>query len=779
MRVAESIVLLVFGAITAFAAGQPRLETIMPRGGQRGTEVAVEIYGQWLGDPFSVVFHQPGITVSDIAQVDENKITAKFTIAPDCAVGTKAIRIATGRGITNPRLFSVGNLFEIQEKEPNNDEAAPQVIALNATVNGVVQNEDVDYFAVVLEQGGKLAVEAEAMRLGLALFDIKLRLFGPNGHELLTEDDTAMARQDAAFVYVAEQAGRHLIAVSEAAYSGAGNYYYRLHVGNFPRPLSVTPLGGAPDTDNNVTWLGDPKIGAQAIRTPASPLGTGILMASLETGVAPTPMAFRYSTVPGVLEMEPNNAIEQATAGSAPGAFDGVIGEKGDTDWYKFAGTKDQVWDVRAWARELGSPLDSVMNLTSPSGNTFIGDDDARGADSYFRATLPEDGEYKIWIGDHLRRGGPAFAYRIEVTPIAPSLWINDAMDKEVKIAAPQGGRTLFLLRATRDNFGGELRLRFDNLPQGVTVEHLPLDANTSVVPVLFHAAPDAPQAGALVDAVAEYGDAASPLAGRMDQNITLVEGPNQTVFWFERVNRLAMAVTKPAPLDIQVVQPNVPLVRNGYMRLKIVAKRAEGFDGAATIRVPYLPNGFGAGTATIEQGKNEAELQLEAAGNAPIGALQIAVIAEYDAYRIAAPFVTVDVQEPWVTFQVANTQADQGKTVEAKVTLAQTKPYEGTFKLEMGALPRGVTTQLMDFTKDTVELSFPLVVTADAPECKQSGMYMSATLMVNGEPIVHRSGGAELSVFKPLPAELAQAAPAPAPQAEEAQARKSRFPGS
>jgi hypothetical protein len=756
------------------------LETILPRGGQRGTEVAVEIYGQWLGDPFSVVFHQPGITVSDIAQVDENKITAKFHIAPDCAVGTKAMRIVTGRGITNPRLFSVGNLVELQEKEPNNDEASPQVIAVNSTVNGVVTNEDVDYYAVTLEQGAKLAVEAEAMRLGLALFDIKLRLFGPHGHELVAEDDTAMARQDAAFVYVAEEAGRHVIAVSETSYSGAGNYYYRLHAGNFPRPMSMTPLGGPPNADESVTWLGDPRIGAQLIHTPAATLGTGLLMTSLETGIAPTPMSFRYSNVSDVLEVEPNNAIEQATPGAAPGAFDGVIGEKGDTDWFKFAGTKDQVWDIRVWARELGSPLDSVMNITSPSGSTFAGDDDARGADSYFRVTLPEDGEYKIWIADHLKRGGAAFAYRIEVTPIAPALTINDAMDKEVKIAAPQGGRTLFLLRVARDNFGGDLRLRFDNLPQGVTVEHLPLDANTSVLPVLFNAAPDAPQAGALVDAVAEFGDVASPLVGRMDQNITLVEGPNLTVFWAERVDRLAMAVTKPAPLDIRVVQPSVPIVQNGYMRLKIVATRAEGFDAAATIRIPYLPTGFGAGTATIEQGKNEVDLQLEAAGNAPIGPLQVAVIAEYDAYRIAAPFVTVDVQAPWVTFQVANVQADQGKTVEAKVALTQVKPYEGTFKLEMGALPRGVTTQLMDFVKDTTELIFPIVVAADAPECKQSGMYMSATLMVNGEPIVHRSGGAELTVFKPLPPAVAPAAPAAEQPAAEAQpAHKSRFPGS
>ena len=41
-----------------------------------------------------------------------------------------------------------GALPVIAEKEPNNDFASAQKIPLNITVQGVVDNEDVDYFAL-------------------------------------------------------------------------------------------------------------------------------------------------------------------------------------------------------------------------------------------------------------------------------------------------------------------------------------------------------------------------------------------------------------------------------------------------------------------------------------------------------------------------------------------------------------------------------------------------------------------------------------------------------
>ena len=91
----------------------------------------------------------------------------------------------------------------------------------------------------------------------------------------------------------------------------------------------------------------------------------------------------------------------------------------------KFAAKKGQVFDVHCYARRLGSPLDPVMHIGLFENNAvtqyLAGADDAVGPDSYFRFTAPQDGEYVVWVHDHLQKGGPNYFYRVELTVPAAS----------------------------------------------------------------------------------------------------------------------------------------------------------------------------------------------------------------------------------------------------------------------------------------------------------------------------------------------------------------------
>ena len=58
---------------------------------------------------------------------------------------------------------------------------------------------------------------------------------------------------------------------------------------------------------------------------------------------------------------------------------------------------------------------------TPPAGGDPVADDDTGGPDSYIRFTAPEDKEYAVYIHDHLKKGGPDYFFRIEVTPVAAS----------------------------------------------------------------------------------------------------------------------------------------------------------------------------------------------------------------------------------------------------------------------------------------------------------------------------------------------------------------------
>ncbi|MCC6488696.1 MAG: PPC domain-containing protein [Candidatus Hydrogenedentes bacterium] len=774
-----SVAVLILAGPAAWA-GPPSLGDISPRGAARGGAVEVVLSGSGLTNAQELLFHDPGITVAEIKPEDDAKVRCTLNIAPDCPLGTHAIRIRTAGGVSNLKLFSVGALAELAEDENvNNDLASAPAVALGTTINGSIGGEDVDYYAVELPENGRLTAEVEAMRLGGALFDPKLRLFSPSGHEVIAEDDTALLRQDAAFVYQGKEAGRYVVAVSEAAYGGGGGFNYRLHIGQFPRPLMMTPLGGQPESQVNVTWLGDPGLAPQAFTAPAAPLGTGVLQPASDLGVAPSPMPFRVSDLPGAMESEPNNAPEQASTGAAPGAFDGVLSEAGDVDWWRFDGKAGQVYDVRVYARELGSPLDSVMVINNPSGSQLAANDDGAGLDSYVRVTLAEDGSHTLSVRDQLGSGGGTFAYRVEISPVKPSLKLGFLENEAACLTVAEGNRSFFLLSAARAEFDGPLTLTFDGLPQGVTASFDEFPAGQGAVPVVLEAAPDAPVAGALAAITGKLNQEGSGVQGGINYNVDLIIGNNKTVFWSRPVDRMALAVAEPAPFKIDLVAPKAPVVQNGSMNLKVVATRAEGFQGKIALRIPWVSSGVGAGTAEIAPDATETNILINANNNAAVGTWRMAVVGSSEGYTVSTALTPVTVQAPWVTFEVTKAETEQGKPAQLVVNVTQAQEYTGTYKAELLGLPKGVTSQPLDITHDTTQLTFPLEVAADAPAGKFQNIFVRSVLATEGEEVLHQSGGGNLTIYEPLPPALQEAAPAPAPEAPKPDEpkRKTRFP--
>ncbi len=768
--------------VTAIAnAASPNLGNVLPRGGQRGTDVELRFLGTGLADAVDLVFHEPGITFKQIVSAADGEFKCIVTIAPDCVLGRQAIRVRTKSGISNLRIFSVGALPQVLETEPNNDSAQAQAIALGTTVEGVANYEDVDYFAVDLAAGAKLSAEVEAIRLGHSLFDAKLRLFGPSGGEILSEDDTAAVRQDAAFVHVAKDAGRYLVAVSEAAYGGSGDYEYRLHLGQFPRPLAVTPMGGTPGAPVKVTWIGDPELTAAEVTLAAGPDRTVWVQPSNDRGLTPTPVAFRASALPVAMEVEPNSAREQATAGQGPGAFEGVISEKGDQDWFAFDGLNGQTYDFRVWARELGSPLDSVLELFNPDGGGIFGNDDAAGPDSGGRFTLPADGRYALRVRDHLGHGGPAFAYRVEMSPPTQRFSLALINNEPGMLAVARANRVFALLNVTRVNFDGPIDVDFRDLPPGITIAPGQIPAGQTQIPVLISASADAAPAGALVDVHGVWKNGEAVLEGGFDHNIRLVLGQNLTVFDFYNPNRLALAVTEDAPFSIEIVQPQSPMPINSARYLRVVATRKDGFTAPIELSPPWLPTGCGVPSAQIPEGQNETQIRLEVRGDAPRGEFPLVLTGDSAGYRVATPFAKVTVEEPWLALEIGEIQGELGKPVTWPAKLTVTKAFEGQFTLEMLGMPAGVTAEQQPYAATTTELTFPVNVAAEAPEGKHGPFVFNTKFTVGSEEIVCTLGGAQLKLFKPLPAELQQAAaPPPPPAAADAPpppVRKTRFP--
>ncbi|MEX0819052.1 MAG: pre-peptidase C-terminal domain-containing protein, partial [Pirellulaceae bacterium] len=406
-------------------AASPRLTRITPSGIQRGAEHEVTFSGNNLGDAQEIFFYHPGFEVTKV-EGSGNSCKATIKVAPDCRLGEHVAQVRTASGISDFRVFYVGALPAIDEKEPNTDFAEPQAIDMNVTVQGVVQNEDVDYYMVEAKKGQRISAEVEGMRLGITMFDPYVAILDEQRFELAASDDTPLIGQDCAASVVAPEDGKYFIEVRESAYGGNGNCVYRLHVGNFPRPVAVYPAGGKLGEEMEVKFIGDPT-GEKLtkVQLPAEDELEFGLFANDEHGIAPSANPFRLFEHGNAFEQEPNNSIAEATAVELPLAFNGILETEGDVDCFKFAATKGQVFEVECYGRRIRSAIDPVMNLYQADGKSIAGNDDSRGPDSYIRFSVPADGEYVVRITDHLGRGGPDFVYRVEFQPVKPALTLG------------------------------------------------------------------------------------------------------------------------------------------------------------------------------------------------------------------------------------------------------------------------------------------------------------------------------------------------------------------
>jgi hypothetical protein len=762
------------GAVASAAA--PQLAKITPRGAQRGTEVEITLTGARLEDAQQLMIYEPGLEVAELTVVDGANVKVKLRIAPDCALGTKHIRIRAASGVSDMRTFRVGALPAAAEVEPNSEFVKPQPVPLNSTVEGTITNEDVDYFVVEAKKGERITAEVEAIRLGDSMFDVFVAIFNEERFELSTSDDAALVYQDGIASIVAPADGKYIVAVRESSY-GAGNSY-RCHIGTYPRPTAVVPAGGKPGETVQVKFLGDVTGEmTKSIQLPATTDSEIAIFAEDEKGISPSGLKFRLSTLDNVVEQEPNDAFAQGTKGPANAAFNGILQAKGDVDYFGFTATKGQVFDIHVYGRRLRSEIDPVLYVHNAQGGNLAGNDDTGGPDSYLRFTVPADGEHFLSVRDHLGGGGPGFHYRVELTPVAPSLamTVNEFVQYvEPKLVVPQGNRFPVLITATRRDFGGPLEFLGENLPPGVTVESFALPADQAVAQVMLVAAPDAPVGGQFGQLVGKLADPNQPMlqvAGLTKQDCIMVRGQNQIPFFVEPIPSLAMVVAQKAPFTLQIVEPKAPLVQNGQMKLKVVATRDEGFTAPIKVEVLLNPPGVNSSReVSIAEGQTEALIDMNAAGNAQVKEHKLAIRGEATVgngpVMVASPFATLKVAEPYVKLAFQQAAVEQGKETELVVNVETAHPYEGNAQVALIGLPNKVTTAPLEINKEGKELVFKVKAEGDAPVGTNKSLFCQVTVTEQGEPVIHNLGTGQIRVDQPLPP---KATPAPMPQAAAA----------
>ncbi|MEE3368006.1 MAG: pre-peptidase C-terminal domain-containing protein [Planctomycetota bacterium] len=759
--------------LTAFAsAASPRLGSITPRGVQRGQEIVVSFNGSNLGDAEQIFFYEgKGFEVTKLEPSGGNvKVTMK--IAPDVRLGEHVAQVRTKTGLSDYRTFWVEDLAVVEEKEPNSEFAAPQAVELNKVINGNVGNEDVDYYVVEAKKGQRISAEVVAMRLSTALFDPYVAILNSERFELSANDDTPLALQDAYAAIVAPEDGKYIIEVRESAYANGNNY--RLHVGTFPRPTAAYPAGGKMGEEVEVKFLGLPSGElAQKFALPAEAVTDFGVFAKDEGGIAPTPNNFRLFEHGNAFEAEPNNEMAKATPVELPLAFNGIIQEPKDIDFFRFSAKKGQQFEVECFARRIRSGLDPVMNLYKADGGGIAGNDDSRGPDSYFRFNVPADGEYIIRVTDHLGRGGPDLVYRIEFQQIKPSLSLSIPRVERYgqyrqQIYVPRGGRFATLINAGRGNFGGELVLEGKDLPAGLKMLCDNMPSNMNTMPVVFEAAADAPLSGKLLNFTARHVENEGIRGGFGNTADYIIGAPGQSRYRWKSVKQLAVAVVEELPFKIDIVVPKVPVVRDGSMQLKIVATKKEGWDEGINVQLPFRPPGLGAASSVnIAKGNTEVNYPINANGGAQIKKWKVFALGTSGGMWSSSQLADLEIADAFVRFEMQRPACEQGQEAQILCKLNHTTPFEGEATAQLLGVPPKVTATPMKFTKDTKELVFNLKTDPASPVGKHN-MICQVTITKNGEPIVSRAGGVQLQIDKPLPPPPDAPKPMPKPKAEE-----------
>ena len=475
-----------------------------------------------------------------------------------------------------------------------------------------------------------------------------------------------------------------------------------------------------------------------------------------------------------MIEKEPNDDQAHATPFTAPMAVNGVIEKAGDVDQFVFKATQGQVYDIHCYARRIRSPLDPVMYLGKKGAGAMLGADDSVGPDSYFRFQAPETAEYVIWLVDQLGKGGPDYAYRIELTPVAPALTMTTNAEQiplgtgVMSVAVPKGNRQAILVLGNRADFGGEVNVGVGKLPAGVTMEAPTIAASQVIVPVLFSAKADAPLASALAeitgkpadpkvdDRVAiqsDVGARAGPEPGQclVADRRSAGGGRDRRVPLHDR-DRRAQGAAGTQRLDgaqgPRDTEAGVQGADRGLSSLESAGSRARG-AGSRFPRVRTRPS-F---PMNADGGAELRTWKIVVNGASGVASGPIMVSSQLANLTVASPYVGL-------AFQAAS--VDQGKEVDMAVKVAKAVDFAGEATVNLIGLPNKVTTDVKKITKDTTDLVFHIKTDKVSPAGNHASLFCQVVITQNGEPIVHNIGTGALRIDVPLPPKANAPAPAP-----------------
>ncbi|MGE0761494.1 MAG: hypothetical protein AB7O38_31055, partial [Pirellulaceae bacterium] len=538
-----------------------QLTGVVPPGGQQGTKLEVRTAGADQDDAVQLLFSHPGIkaqvrTVAGGAFRKDRPQPGVFDveISKDVPTGTYEARVVGRFGVSNPRAFVVGPYAEIKEPGGNAQLASAPDVAVNTTINGACDANQIDHYKVSLRAGQRVLFDCAAARIDSRLSPA-LVLYDANGQEVARVRDSVQG--DAMLELKPERDGEFRVAVYDFTYRGGADYFYRLTIHSGPHIDFIFPPSGVPGSSDDFAVYGrnlpdgKPAAGvviqqtpldvqSVAIPLPADPaLATDLKVAgfmpassALLDGFAyrlgtSNPVDIPFALAPVVKESEPNSDANHAQAVTFPCEIAGQFYPARDVDYFEWQAKKGEVYDIEVFSHRLALPTDPAIVLwkvtknvkgevtlkevaqaddPSDRNNRINTEFDTSTDDPSYRLTADADATYRVMIWDQFgdSRDDPRRLYRLAIHRGQPDFRmlaipqpvVSPANANAVAlggVSVRRGGCSHIEVRLDRRyGFAGDVEVSVEGQPAGTICSPVVIGAGTSVGWLVVTATEDA-----------------------------------------------------------------------------------------------------------------------------------------------------------------------------------------------------------------------------------------------------------------------------------------------
>ena len=661
---------------------QPLMWSVFPPGGRQSTTVEVSVNGVDLDDATALQFEHPGITSQPVRPPasellpNPDPTPGRFLVTIDRSVppGIYDVVCLSRFGVSNPRLFAVGNTDELDGPPPATTAESPLQLSVPTTVNGRLQAGQIDHFSMDCVGGSQLHIDLMAERLDSRLTPV-VSLLGPAGELLATAGE--LPSGDPSISLQVPVTGRYQVWVRDLFMGGGNDWFYRLTISPTPVIRSVWPplahqataaeyfsthqLAGHPTTQQplQAAVADRPRSSWRQFRRLLSPydiIGDLVDLSGsrLEGQSTPVPVLFTPSAAETLVVEQPPSATNQAV--SLPGLPIQVISRwEGDSNRhrYQFEVAAGETWIFDLYSHRLGCLTDAAVQLeaitVSDAGEqTFkevaFADDrpkaftgksvDGAGLDPMLSYKIPATGRYQLTVanldgGDH-----PQSDYVVDIRRPRPDfdlvafLAIVDRTDvnNKMRLATPsliRGGTTAIdLLLLRHDGFAGPVVVTAEQLPAGVTARPLVIPAQASRGSFVLEAAADAPVSCRPIQLVGRARVGAEPRL-RVARGTTLrwPVTSNKQRHVVREVAAVHVAVTPDsAAITIQPESPLVTIQAGSSGSLPLTVTRTADSKGPLSLNAVGLPKFLKVDAVTLDEKATTGTLKITVDSKLPPG---------------------------------------------------------------------------------------------------------------------------------------------------------------